>query len=59
MKMMSNTSKMSMSGTTFISAIEPPLFSPTDIPIVNLLSACALRLCRPLSRARWDPARPF
>jgi hypothetical protein len=43
MKMMSNTSKMSMSGTTFISAIAPPLLSPTDIPIVILLSACVSR----------------
>src|SRR5580693_6064863 len=43
MKMMSNTSKMSMSGTTFISAIAPPLLSPTDIPIANLLSACISR----------------
>src|SRR5580704_9127111 len=43
MKMMSNTSKMSMSGTTFISAIAPPLLSPTDIPIANLLSACVSR----------------
>src|SRR5580700_2036139 len=40
MKMMSNTSKMSMSGTTFISAIAPPLLSPTVIPIATLLSAC-------------------
>src|SRR5277367_1845983 len=43
MKMMSSTSKMSISGTMFISAIAPPLFSPTDIPIVNLLSACVPR----------------
>src|SRR5580658_3543851 len=43
MKMISSTSKMSMSGTTFISAIAPPLLSPTDIPMVNLLSACESR----------------
>src|SRR5580692_1477010 len=43
MKMMSSTSKISISGTTFISAIAPPLFSPTDIPIANLLSACVSR----------------
>src|SRR5208282_4901960 len=43
MKMMSSTSKMSISGTMFISAIAPPLFSPTDIPIANLLSACVSR----------------
>src|SRR6266436_4859236 len=50
MKMMSSTSKMSMSGTTFISAIAPPLFSPIDIPIANLLSACfsqALQAIKP------------
>jgi hypothetical protein len=34
---------MSMSGTTFISAIAPPLLSPTFIPIANLLSACVSR----------------
>jgi hypothetical protein len=34
---------MSMSGTTFISAIAPPLLSPTDIPIATLLSACVSR----------------
>src|SRR5271168_1681106 len=43
MKMMSSTSKMSISGTMFISAIAPPLLSPTDIPIANLLSACVSR----------------
>src|SRR5580700_5822085 len=43
MKMMSSTSKISISGTTFISAIAPPLLSPTDIPIANLLSACVSR----------------
>src|ERR1700730_14335868 len=43
MKIMSSTSKMSISGTTFISAIAPPLLSPTDIPIENLLSACVSR----------------
>jgi hypothetical protein len=31
---------MSISGTTFISAIAPPLLSPTVIPIVHLLLAC-------------------
>src|SRR5580704_19115295 len=43
MKIMSSTSKISISGTTFISAIAPPLLSPTDIPIANLLSACVSR----------------
>src|SRR5437879_4441245 len=39
MKMIRSTSKMSISGTTFISAIAPPLLSPTCIPIELLLSA--------------------
>src|SRR5215467_10213179 len=39
MKIIKSTSKISMSGTTFISAIAPPLFSPTCIPIASLLSA--------------------
>src|SRR5271165_2860039 len=38
MKMISSTSKISISGTTFISAIAPPLLSPTDIPMAILLS---------------------
>src|SRR5580700_12108670 len=52
MKMMSNTSKMSMSGTTFISAIAPPLLSPTDIPIANLLSACISRALQAIKPRR-------
>src|SRR5271170_3544399 len=34
-KMISNTSKISINGTTFISAIALPLLSPTDIPMGN------------------------
>src|ERR1700693_4090656 len=37
MKMINNTSKISISGTTFISAIAPPLLSPTFMPIADLL----------------------
>src|SRR5215510_2953239 len=37
MKIIKSTSKISMSGTTFISAIAPPLLSPTCIPIASLL----------------------
>ncbi len=46
MKMISSTSKMSISGTTFISAIAPPLLSPTCIPIELLLSARPVRVVR-------------
>ncbi len=35
MKMISSTSRMSISGTTFISAIAPPLLSPTLMPIAT------------------------
>jgi len=48
MKMMSKTSKISMSGTTFISAIDAPRLSSTDIPMV--LSAQNRRL------AAWNRA---
>src|SRR5215510_5543932 len=37
MKIIKSTSKISISGTTFISAIAPPLLSPTCIPIASLL----------------------
>src|SRR5262245_42238561 len=37
MKMIRRTSRMSINGTTFISAMAPPLVSPTCIPIDLLL----------------------
>src|SRR5260221_3333201 len=39
MKIMRSTSKISISGTTFISATAPPLLLPTLIPIASLQSA--------------------
>src|SRR5882724_5558586 len=55
--MIKSTSKMSISGTTFISAIVPPLLSPTCIPIASLLSAHPCEGREPLRRAGWEPAR--
>src|SRR5215472_11333073 len=42
MKMIRRTSRMSINGTTFISAMAPPLLSPTCIPIDLLLSGLFL-----------------
>src|SRR6266480_2929498 len=58
MKMISSTSRMSISGTTFISAIAPPLLSPTLIPIALLLLACPGELSRPVKPRRVGAARP-
>src|SRR5712672_3229538 len=57
MKIINSTNKMSISGTTFISAIAPPLLSPTLIPIAILLSAHPCEGLKPWCRAGWEPAR--
>src|SRR5580698_2407109 len=60
MKMISSTSRMSISGTTFISAIAPPLLSPTLMPMATSpVSLLRFELCRPVSRAVWESARPL
>src|SRR5712692_3673306 len=55
MKIISSTSRMSISGTTFISAIAPPLLSPTCIPIELLLSARPERVSGgPCAAPLWE-----
>src|SRR4029077_19424613 len=55
MKIISSTNKMSISGTTFISAIAPPLLSPTCIPIELLLSARPERVSGgPCAAPLWE-----
>src|SRR5713101_1671859 len=57
MKIISSTSRMSISGTTFISAIAPPLLSPTCIPI-ELLLGPSLRVIQAIRPRRlWESAR--
>src|SRR5579859_2327871 len=57
MKIINSTSRMSMSGTTFISAMAPPLLSPTCIPIE--LSPVGPPLASVAGRGAapsWEPA---
>src|SRR6185295_11475232 len=64
MKITSKTSRMSISGTTFISTNTPPLPPPTFIPIIHLaemaqgLYSAVLNLIDPARRTSHNPVIP-